>query len=224
MWNWGVNPRLCRNGEPMNYAEFRVSPIFNYGKSRAGNAFLRAQTFSLGKDFYFMRQYFAKHKCHLIIFVILLLIAGMSWKFDFTKQNTAEITNSKLQIPNKISNPKSQTPKEYPISNIQYPDKTQNASNETQTQSQLQITNYKLQITTTSTVYDAMKQSKLDFKTKTFAGLGEFVEEIGGLKNDPQDGKYWIYFINGETAKLGISTQIVEPNDLIEWKYGTTDF
>ncbi len=108
-------------------------------------------------------------------------------------------------------------------SNIQYTDETQNTNNKTQTPSQLQITNYKLPVTTTSTALEAMQNAKLNFQTKTFSGLGEFVEEIGGLKNDTQNGKYWIYYINGETAKLGISTQIVKPNDLIEWKYGNID-
>jgi hypothetical protein len=50
------------------------------------------------------------------------------------------------------------------------------------------------------------------------------VEEIGGLKSDQQNGKYWIYYINGKSAKLGISTQIVKPGDLIEWKYGNANF
>ncbi len=164
-----------------------------------------------------MSEYFKKHKWHLVIFVILLLIVGISWKFGLTTQNDKKISNDKSQAQLPVTEKTQNTP----ARNASQSDAGGN--NKTQTLSQLQIKNYKLQIITTSTVYDAIQKSNLDFKTKTFSGLGEFVEEIGGLKNDKQGGKYWIYFINGETAKLGISTQIVKPNDLIEWKYGNID-
>ncbi|MEK7065149.1 MAG: DUF4430 domain-containing protein [Patescibacteria group bacterium] len=171
-----------------------------------------------------MSNYLLKHKYHFGTLIILLIIAGISWYIDLNIKNTDEITNNKLQITNKISNDKSQTPKKYPISNIQYQDDVQTPNPDSQIPTiTSQVISYKLQVTTTSTALETMRNAKLDFKTKTFSGLGEFVEEIGGLKNDPQGGKYWIYFINGETAKLGISTQIVKPNDLIEWKYGTTN-
>ncbi|MBI5254475.1 DUF4430 domain-containing protein [Candidatus Falkowbacteria bacterium] len=164
-----------------------------------------------------MRQYLQKHKWHLITFVILLIITGVSWKLSLTTQNTDEMTNLQLPITNKISNDKTRTPNP----DNQTPKTTKQLNNGTIEQS---ITNYQLLTATTSTVYDAMKGSQLNFKTKTFSGLGEFVEEINGLKNDPQSGKYWMYYINGETAKLGISTQIVKPGDLIEWKYENTNF
>lgn len=196
-------------------------------------------------------SYVKKHKYHLIIFFVLLIVAGMSWYFGFKTQsdNRYQTTDSTTQTPNTNS----QTPTKelqdtgYKLqvipmqgtgsrlyvgtsSKFQDTNKTQTTNNKTQPQlpafdpsSGRGFTNYQLLVTTTSTALEAMKTSGIDFKTKTFSGLGEFVEEIGGLKNDPQEGKYWIYFINGETAKLGISTQIVMPGDLIEWKYGTTN-
>ncbi|MBT4121168.1 MAG: DUF4430 domain-containing protein [Candidatus Magasanikbacteria bacterium] len=51
------------------------------------------------------------------------------------------------------------------------------------------------------------------------AGMGYFVTEINGIKNDPQAGKYWIYYINGDSAKIGISNYIIKKGDIIEWKY-----
>lgn len=173
-------------------------------------------------------SYIQKHKYHLTIFGILLLIAGVSWRFSFIKTLKLEniktttttafaatplVTNSKIQDTNKTqdTNPNNQT------ATNTLPDFAKATPGK-------QVISYKLQVTTTSTALEAMKNAKLDFKTKTFSGLGEFVEEIGGLKNDPQGGKYWIYFINGESAKLGISTQIVKPGDLIEWNYGNANF
>jgi hypothetical protein len=140
----------------------------------------------------------------------------VSWKYTDKKDERREM---------KKINQKIQDTNEYPISNIQYQKPTtptiEQYSNGTTSK---QITNYQLPVTSTSTALEAMRNARLDFKTKTFSGLGEFVEEIGGLKSDQQNGKYWIYYINGKSAKLGISTQIVKPGDLIEWKYGNANF
>lgn len=91
----------------------------------------------------------------------------------------------------------------------------------------IQPSDYKDIIAATSTVYDVMdklqSQGKFSFKTKEFAGLGYFVEEINGVKQDTKAGKYWIYYINGESAKVGISNYILKPNDIIEWKYENTN-
>lgn len=57
------------------------------------------------------------------------------------------------------------------------------------------------------------------FKGKQFPGLGFFVEEINGLVQNPKERTYWIYYINGETASVGASQYIVQPNDIIEWRY-----
>jgi len=180
-----------------------------------------------------MRQYFQKHKWHLVIFVILLFTAGVSWHFSSIKTSASSADKLKLEnIKTTTSTIFAVTPP-ITISKTQDTNKTQtpNSNNQTpneQTNNNLTVYQFNsstisLKVTSTSTVIDAMENSQLDFKTKTFSSLGEFVEEIGGLKNDNQNGKYWIYYINGATANLGISTQIVKPGDLIEWKYGNTN-
>ncbi len=163
-------------------------------------------------------SYIQKHKWHLVIFVILLLIAGVSWYFGSIKTPTTATFAATPTVTPEQPTTFVATPPTTPPINQKTIEQLNNGTIE-----QI-VTSYKLQIITTSTVYDAMKSSQLNFQTKTFSGLGEFVEEINGLKNDPQNGKYWGYFINGVSAQLGISTQIVKPGDLIEWKYGTTDF
>ena len=57
------------------------------------------------------------------------------------------------------------------------------------------------------------------FRGRQFPGLGFLVEEINGLTQNPKEGMYWIYYINGETASVGVSQYILQPNDIIEWKY-----
>jgi hypothetical protein len=75
------------------------------------------------------------------------------------------------------------------------------------------------------TVYDLMQilasssQKPFIFSTKEYTGMGKFVDEINGIKNDNQKGLYWIYYMNGEPAKIGISNYIIHQGDTIEWKY-----
>ncbi len=76
------------------------------------------------------------------------------------------------------------------------------------------------------TVYELMQiLSASSIKPFMFSGqdygasMGYFVTEINGIKNDPQAGKYWIYYINGESAKIGISNHIINKGYVIEWKY-----
>ena len=74
-----------------------------------------------------------------------------------------------------------------------------------------------------SSVYDFMtvlsRTDGLVFSGKEFGNLGFFVESIGGIVNDKLKGKYWIYYVNGQKAKVGISQYIVQSSDIITWKY-----
>ena len=74
-----------------------------------------------------------------------------------------------------------------------------------------------------SSAYDAMVQAKetsgLSFEGSEFPGLGFFVEEINGLRQNPRAGKYWIYYINGRKAEVGISVYKLKTHDVISWKY-----
>lgn len=63
------------------------------------------------------------------------------------------------------------------------------------------------------------KDYPFTFSGKEYSGLGFFVEEINGVKNNTQEGRYWIYYINGKKAQVGISSYILKPNDIIMWKY-----
>lgn len=73
------------------------------------------------------------------------------------------------------------------------------------------------------TVFDLMnrlvKNNSFSFKTKEFKGAGSFVEEINNIKNDANKKMYWMFYVNGKTAEVGIDQQIVKENDVIEWKY-----
>lgn len=66
------------------------------------------------------------------------------------------------------------------------------------------------------------KQTALDLlaatnqiETKSYS-FGKTVESIDGVRSE--NGKYWIYYINGQTASVGAGAYVLQPNDLIEWK------
>ena len=47
--------------------------------------------------------------------------------------------------------------------------------------------------------------------------FGDLVQKIDGIE-DAKGGFYWIYYINGEAAKVGASEYKLQPNDVIEWR------
>ncbi|MBT3539302.1 DUF4430 domain-containing protein [Candidatus Parcubacteria bacterium] len=66
----------------------------------------------------------------------------------------------------------------------------------------------------------AMSSQPFYFEVKEYTGMGYFVTSINGKKQDTRQGKYWIYYINDESAKLGISNYIINQGDVIKWTYG----
>ena len=87
---------------------------------------------------------------------------------------------------------------------------------------------YEIAMPQNSTVYELMnllkQQGDFDFQGKESSGLGFFVEEINGVKNNPTENTFWIYYINNKPAEVGISNYILKPNDIINWKYEKPQF
>jgi len=72
-------------------------------------------------------------------------------------------------------------------------------------------------------VYDMMNLARhehlITFKEKEYSGMGFFIQEINGIANDSKAGRYWIYYINGKKASVGVSTYEVKLNDNTNWQY-----
>lgn len=49
--------------------------------------------------------------------------------------------------------------------------------------------------------------------------LGTFVKSINGIAENTREKMYWILYINGKKSNKGISTLILNPNDIIMWNY-----
>lgn len=61
------------------------------------------------------------------------------------------------------------------------------------------------------------KEQDFTFTTKTFSGLGEFVESINGIANN--SNQYWMYYIDGNLANIGVSQYTPKAGDIIVWKF-----
>ena len=79
---------------------------------------------------------------------------------------------------------------------------------------------YKVFLKKDETVFDQLKKASsiynfpLDYSTSSF---GVFVKKIGDLENS--QNSFWLYKVNGETAKVAADKYFLKENDLVEWEY-----
>jgi len=191
-------------------------------------------------------SYIQHHKYLLLAFFALLLVAGISGYLSFTtpfgmSSGRMQDTDSTIQYEIQVIEEETTTIPSPLEDSRQDEVKTENLKTNTTTTSTFYIPHstfqnpitlkvndeeYNTELKPDSTVYELM-QTLTAMSIKSFgfsgqdygAGMGYFVTEINGIKNDPQTGKYWIYHINGEPAKIGISNYIIKKGDVIEWQY-----
>ncbi|MDD3734891.1 MAG: DUF4430 domain-containing protein [Candidatus Pacebacteria bacterium] len=58
---------------------------------------------------------------------------------------------------------------------------------------------------------------------KKDSDFGVMIESIGDKKNG-DDGKYWMFYINGELSPVGVSEAKVKPGDTVEFKFEESSF
>jgi len=66
------------------------------------------------------------------------------------------------------------------------------------------------------------KEGKIKVSLKTY-DFGTLLEGINGVKNGTE-GKYWLYYLNGQMPMLGIDSQEVKAGDKIEFKFEKSPF
>ena len=62
----------------------------------------------------------------------------------------------------------------------------------------------------------------LTLKSKTY-DIGVFIEAIGNKENG-EDGKYWLYYVNGEMPQVAADKQVLIPGDKVEFKFEKSPF
>lgn len=88
------------------------------------------------------------------------------------------------------------------------------------------IERFDREITEGMTVFDLLKEetekSGLVLKTKSY-DIGILIEAIGDKENG-QDGKYWLYYINGEMPMVGADKKEIKAGDKLEFKFEKSPF
>lgn len=73
-----------------------------------------------------------------------------------------------------------------------------------------------LQVTEGETALDVLLRTH-QVETKQYS-FGVLVEGIDGVKSG-DGGRYWIYYVNGESASVGAGDYQVLPGDELEWRF-----
>ena len=185
-----------------------------------------------------IKNFLKKHRVHLIALAVFILIAvGSNWYLTLQHYNTttqpASTSTGEIPAGRQYSNITRLRPPmaDYDGQAIQPP--YDEPSTERQLEKifiQVNDKNYDLPYSPSTTFYEAMQILTADsripflFTAKEFSGMGYFVDEINGVKNNNQTGEYWIYYVNNKSATVGISQYILKPGDKIEWKYEKAKF
>ena len=78
-----------------------------------------------------------------------------------------------------------------------------------------------------TTAFDALLQVaqtygfKVDYQMSDF---GAFIESIDGIAGNDEAMTYWMFYINGESAMVGVSLYILNNGDQISFQYETMSF
>ena len=138
-----------------------------------------------------MPAFFQRHKYHLVIFIELLLTALVSGYYTY-REPPSEVGAAGFGTTVTLRIDQPQT----------------------------QQTNVAAGATVFTLMETMRANGQLSFHDREFGGsLGKFIDEINGVKNTPK--YFWIYYINNEKAKVGVSNYILQPDDVITWKYET---
>ncbi len=80
-----------------------------------------------------------------------------------------------------------------------------------------------LELTEAKTAHQVMKQAAdqcdFSYQWEKYASLGVFVDGLGGVLSDKSAGVYWIYYVNGTKANVGVSSYTIASGDELLWKY-----
>lgn len=72
-------------------------------------------------------------------------------------------------------------------------------------------------ITVLALLEDVTTAEKIALDIKEFSG-GKFVNGIGDKNSDSGEG-YWIYYVNGEPASVGVAEYTLHKGDQVEFKF-----
>lgn len=154
------------------------------------------------------------NKKYILVSFVLILLGFSYWYFNFDLKNKKSLhteENNELNISseNKIDNKVNTRELDLNLEDI----------NKISVSLIVGENNYQTKVNEGSNVYFVMEQIKkenkdFDFKYKEYPSLGIFIEEINGVADS---SLYWIYYVNGKEASVGVSNYIIKNGDIISW-------
>ena len=80
-----------------------------------------------------------------------------------------------------------------------------------------------------ATAFDKLKKvttdNNLELKYKDYGGdLGVLIETIGDKTNDVKTNTFWEYWVNNNHAPVGAGSYKLKNGDIVEWKYGKSQY
>jgi len=84
------------------------------------------------------------------------------------------------------------------------------------------IAEFKEGMTAFGLLKNEAERLSLNLKTKTY-DIGTMIETIGDKENG-QDGKYWLYYVNEKMPMVAADKMIIKPGDKVEFKFEKSSF
>ena len=80
-----------------------------------------------------------------------------------------------------------------------------------------------IRLTEGKTIFDLLKkvteENNLEFTFKQYSGVGVFIESIDNFANNPENDKWWQYWVNDEYAQVAADKLFLKNGDIIKWKH-----
>lgn len=177
-----------------------------------------------------MKEFHTKYKHHIRLWIILALITAISGYVAFRNssetqpQEQASSTLKELQVLVKNEATKVEKQKIVYTSVDNFVSTTTEAEITAHAILRIEDLIYSILIEPGNTAYDLMAKAQTDglirFSARDYGGdMGQLIEEINGIRSSVRNKKYWIYYINGKKATVGISNYQLKPGDTISWQY-----
>ena len=68
-------------------------------------------------------------------------------------------------------------------------------------------------------IAQALDTTNFNFRVLYHSQYGAFVDMIDD--DEDQGGNFWLLYVGGKMSDLGVAEAILQPGDLVEWKFGT---
>lgn len=168
----------------------------------------------------------------LVIGLVIIIVLGAGYFFlglsSYWQKELSEQQKNESTSYNEQSKEQNQPAEEQPLllGSVLMPSKPENALlllEFTEVDWAMSETEAATSMTAFDLLEKGVKDLNLDLKTKDYGEMGLLVEKIGD-KTNGDDGKYWLYYINGKMAEKSVSKQEIKAGDVVEFKFEKSSF